>query len=317
VEIDGGRACLRRYDKDHLEGQAERILLAAHKLCLSPDCDAFSGILGVPNTHRFRELLFRVVDTLDHTGDLLELPFEGLLQPLKRSITRGNRHDDDGYALRRYVEQEAISRLLLDPSLFGVPAAWCRTEGVAEQLRAAASLWSQDSDDWTIGRTSLSPPCVASGARHLVATRLGRPDAVSLRQRCRCGDIEDVVAGDVVSTLAFGDSGGLGVDTAIGLQAYDNNTTMLFFSMVGMFQLPCGQPGAVEQPFSEADGDGLWRLVPSQFLVVRMRVGVRHALKMHACDSGCSIMDGIGMFHSSSNWWYLLGRKEGYPCRSG
>lgn len=120
-----------------------------------------------------------------------------------------------------------------------------------------------------------------------------------------------------MSILAFGDSGGLGVDTAIGLQAYDNNTTMLFFSMVGMFQLPCGQPGAVEQPFSEADGDGLRRLVPSQFLFVCMLVGFRHALKMHACDSGCSILDGIGMVHSSSNRWYLLGRKEGYPCRSG
>lgn len=108
VEPDGGRACLRRCDKDHLEVQAERILLAAHKLCLRADCDAFSGILDVPNTHRFRELLFPVVDTLDHTGDLLELPLEGFLHSIKRSITRGNRHDDDGYVLRRYVEQEAI-----------------------------------------------------------------------------------------------------------------------------------------------------------------------------------------------------------------
>ena len=44
VEPDGGRACLRRCDKDHLEVQAERILLAAHKLCLRADCDAVGGV---------------------------------------------------------------------------------------------------------------------------------------------------------------------------------------------------------------------------------------------------------------------------------
>jgi len=213
---------------------AERFLLAVHKLCFKPDCDALSGILDVPNTHRFRELLCRIVDTPDHIRALLELSLAGLHQPLKRSITRGNGHDDAGYALRRYVDQEAVSRLRLGTSLFGMPAAWCRTEGVAEQLRAAASLCSQDIDGWTIGRTSVSPLCVACGARHLVATLLSSPDGVSWRQRCRRGDAEHVVAGDAVSILAVGDSGGLMVDTTIGLQAYDNNTTVLFFSMVGI-----------------------------------------------------------------------------------
>lgn len=130
MELDGGRACSQRYKARPLEELGERFHFSFSKVCLLPDCDAFSGILDVPNTHRFRELLFKTVHALGHIRDSLELALEGFHQTLKRSIVRGNGHDDAAWAMSHYVEQETVSRLSLDASVFEGPRHWCTFPGV-------------------------------------------------------------------------------------------------------------------------------------------------------------------------------------------
>lgn len=105
VDLDGGYVCRQRYKNSPLEECGERFLLCVAKLCLRPDCDGFSGVLDFPNTHRFRELMLKTIQALGHLRDSLELPLEGFHQTQKRSIVRGNDHDDAARAMRRYVEQ--------------------------------------------------------------------------------------------------------------------------------------------------------------------------------------------------------------------
>lgn len=57
-------------------------------------CDSFSGTMDVPNTHHFHEMIGKTITALGHLRDSLELAPDGFVQQLKRSIARGNGHDD-------------------------------------------------------------------------------------------------------------------------------------------------------------------------------------------------------------------------------
>lgn len=57
-------------------------------------CDSFSGTMEVSNTHRFHELIRKTITALGHLRDSLELAPDGFVQQLKRSIARGNEHND-------------------------------------------------------------------------------------------------------------------------------------------------------------------------------------------------------------------------------
>lgn len=140
VDLDGERACRKRYDNKSLEKRGELFLMSVAKLWLLSDCDAFSGVFDVPNTHRFRERMFKTIHALGHLRDSLKLPLEGFHWTLKRSIVRGNGQDDAARAMRRYIEQEIVSRLRSDASVFGVPDSWTSFPGVREQIEAACPL---------------------------------------------------------------------------------------------------------------------------------------------------------------------------------
>lgn len=77
VDLDGWRACRKRYDNKSLEKRGELFLMSVAKLWLLSDCDAFSGVFDVPNTHRFRERMFKTIHALGHLRDSLKLPLEG------------------------------------------------------------------------------------------------------------------------------------------------------------------------------------------------------------------------------------------------
>lgn len=318
VELDGGRACRRRYDGKSLEERGERFLSSVAKLCVRPDCDAFSGILDVPNTHRFRELMIKTVHALGHIRDTLELPLEGFHQTLKRSIVRGNGHDDAERAMRRYIEQEIVSRLKSDASFFGVPEHWCTFPGVHEQLAAASPLWSRDSEYWVTGSTRLTGTVWEPA--QLLADRLLPPLAGTShdwRTYCSRGSSSDGVnIGDALAVLVASDSAAQVVDVAVGTAAYDNRSAVSFFRVGALLQMPCGKAAAFVSPFrTSADGDHML-LHENVCLFLPMQAGVRRAVALHACDAACK-PDARGMTsHSNGNRWSLLGRQEGYPSRS-
>ena len=318
VELDGGRTCRARYDTTRVQASAERFLRCVNELCRRPDCDRFSFILDVPNTHRFRELLHKTVDVIDAVRDILELPLESFHQPLKRSIVRGNGRSDASRAMSRYIEQEVVSRLRLDPNVLGVREDWCEAPGVRQQLRTASPLWSQDSDDWVIGRDTMPAGTVPDGAEQLAASMSHMLSPINWRSSCSRGGSERVAVGDAVAILTTGFAGGRSVDVAVGLLAYNNGAVVSFFRVCAFLRLPCGQAGAIVCPFVDHDEGGSWSLSASTFLFVRMQVGVRRALCLHACekDECCKTVDGE-MDHGDTNAWHVLGRQDGYPSRSG
>lgn len=315
VELDGGRACRQRYDSATLQQKAESFMVAVRKLCLRTDCDAFSGILDVPNTHRFQELMGRTIDALGHVRDSLELPLEGFHQQLKRSIVRGNGHDDALRAMRRYVEQEVASRLRLDSEAFGVPASWCNLLGIKEQLLATTPLWSQDSDDWCVGAPTLSSDDVSPAAKVLMNS-LVPGWSVSWRSRCTRGASESVAVRDTVAALVASDRGDRVVDIAVGQAAYDSEAKVSFFQVCAFLRMQSGQAAAVVHPFSASSGGGHRIVQRDKFQFLRMQVGVRRAVALHMCDSACTEDGHGGLVHSEVNAWRLLGRRDGYPARS-
>lgn len=315
VELDGGRACRRRYDSGSLEQKAESFMVAVRKLCLRTDCDAFSGTLDVPNTHRFKELMERTIEALGHVRDSLELPLEGFHQQLKRSIVRGNGHDDALRAMRRYVEQEVASRLRLDSLAFGVPAAWCSLHGIKEQLLATTPLWSHDSDSWCVGAPTLSSNDVPPAARALMDTLAPGWNA-SWRSRCARGASESASVRDALAVLVASDGGNRVVDVAVGAAAYSSSASVSFFQVCAFLSMQCGQAAAVVHPFKASSGGSHHFVQRDKFLFLRMQVGVRRAVALHMCDSGCAEDGRGGLVHSEANSWRLLGRRDGYPARS-
>jgi len=319
VELDGGRACRARYLTADMEAHAEGFLLAVNKLGIRPDCDIFSGILEVPNTHRFRELLFRTIEALDLIRDNLELPLEIFHQTLKRSIASGNGRDDAGHALQRYVEQEAVSQLLLDPSVLGVPAQWCLTQGSAQQLQAATPLWCQECDDWSIGRNTVAVCDVPLGAQRLVSDVLHHPDPeiILWRKRCSRTGSERAVIGDDVAVLTSSAGVSPLVDSAVGRAAYSNGAHVSFFRVCAFLKHPCGQDAAVVHPFPAIGSGGTRSLLMSKFLFLRMQVGTRRALSLQVCDALYGMSPTGGLLHSDRTEWRLLGRRYGFPSSSG
>lgn len=315
VELDGGRACRQRYDSTTLEYKAESFMVAVRKLCLRGDCDAFSGIMDVPNAHRFHELMGRTIEALGHVRDSLELPLEGFHQQLKRSIVRGNGHDDALRAMRRYVEQEVASRLSLDALAFGVPAAWCNVPGIKEQLLATNPLWSQNSDDWCVGAPTLSADDVPLPARTLLES-LSPGCSVSWRSRCARGPSESVSISEALTVLVASDGGNRVVDVAVGAAAYSNRAHVSYFRVCALLRMQCGQPAAVVHPFKMSAGGGQHSVQRDKFLFLRMQVGVRRAAALHVCDAVCAEDGRGGIVHSEGDSWRLLGRRDGYPARS-
>lgn len=317
VELDGAQACRRRYDRTALEEKGEHFLCAVSKMYLRPDCDGFSAILDVPNTHRFRELMLKTVHALGHIRDSLELPLEGFHQTLKRSIVRGNGHDGAARAMRRYAEQEVVSRLGSDASVFQVPQKWCTFRGVQDQINAASPLWSRDGEDRAAGSTRMSGD-VWEPAQMLAASLLAQlPDSAQhWRAYCSRGSSEGVNVGDALAVLVASDKGTQVVDAAVGAAAYDNRSVVSFFRVGALLRMPCGKCAAFVSPFLQsADGDHMV-LQEATCLLLVMQVGVRRAVALHACDAACK-PDARGvMLHGDCNRWNLLGTQTGYPSRS-
>lgn len=105
VDIDGGTACMSRYDSATLKTQADGFMLAVRRPCLRPDCDAFLSNMDVPNTHRFHEMMCRTIEALGHIRDSLKLPLKGFHQTLQRSTVRCNGQVDAVRSMWRYLEQ--------------------------------------------------------------------------------------------------------------------------------------------------------------------------------------------------------------------
>lgn len=317
VKWDGAQACRRRYDRGTLEEKGEHFHGPVSKMCLRPDCDGFSGILDVPNTHRFRELMLKTAHALGHIPGSLELPLEGLHQTLKRSIVRGSGHDDAARAMRRYAEQEVVSRLGSDASLFQVPQKWCTFPGVQDQINAASPLWSRDEEDWAVGSTRMSGD-VWEPEQMLTTSLLARlPDSVQdWRACCSRGSSEGVILGDALAVLVASDEGIQVLGAAVGAAAYDNRSVVSLFRVGALLRMPCGKCADFVSPFLQsADGDHMV-LQEATCLLLVMQVGVQRAVALHACDAACK-PDARGvMLHGDFNRWNLLGRQTGYPSRS-
>lgn len=316
AELDGGRACRARYKHTNLDQLSEAFLVAVSKLCVRPDCDAFSSVNEAPNTDRFRDLMVRIVQALRHIRDSLELPLESLYQTLKRSIVRGNGDDDAGRAMSRYVDQEAVSRLSLDADVFGVPVQWYTFSGIRELLKAAAPLWTEESNDWACAPGTLAADSVPLCAQALADEVLSGV-SFEWKRRCLRGASEAVAVGDSLASLVVASSPwGNVVPVATGSEAYGNDACVFFFYVCALVCLPCGQVAAIIQPYEQCTGRAECWARQDSLGMLRMQVGVRRAAALHSCDAACVTREHGGLSHGPLNRWHLLGRCDGYPSRS-
>lgn len=313
LDMDGETACRARLSTADLQSKAEEFFSLVHAACLREDAavKAFGMMLDTPNLHRLRELVDHVIPALLHIRHAQELLFENAHQPLKRAVLSGNGRADARRAMARYVHDELAARLRLDFTFFQVPPAWIGHAGVSSCLSHARPLWSKAGAVWrcttgALPQASLHPSVVRIGqARSDPASRI--------RWRCRASrsSTERMQVNDAVSVRVVEISSTITVQEARAI----GNGMMAYFQVIAFFTTRAGTPSAVVHPFIPIGGRR-HRVATDIFLYLALSPGVRRALVLHDCQLSCQI-SATEVSHTSTNVWFLFGRRHGYPARSG
>jgi len=316
LELDGEAACLRRdEDTAAVTRGVSEFLAAFRAMCLRPDCAVILEVVDVPNIHRMSEVVQHTLPVMGHVRDTMEMLFEGTHKEAKHAIRTGNGRDDSLRAMTVMVDHEIISRIALDPTVFGVPRAWLEHRSLRHLFRQALPLWTMPSPFWTVGpRLDERVPTEASD---VLSACLPPGSSVSWRLRCRRGTADKVAVGDAVAVLVVSDAGMDVVDVVRSGDERMPGVHVSFFRVVGLFTSPACCVGAVVRPFQAVDGAGFHAVDATRALLLRFGPSVRRALALHNCTDDCQATATGRVVHGDMNVWTLYGRRQGYPPRSG
>lgn len=317
VELDGEAACRSRAGAEELRISGDKFFKPVCSTCLRGDTAALGRSVDKPNLHRLRELLDHAVPALQYIRHAQELLFENAHEPVKRAITTGNGWDDAGRAMERVRQCELASRLLAQPSFFGVPSDWLEHAGVRAALSKANALWSQSSGPWKTCGGRLVNALVPAAGRELVLTRFGSSFMVRWEGRAsRSGSGEKVQIADALAVLVLPSEWLMAVNVARGADSGNPLASVAFFSLAAVLTTPRGTCAAVVHPFQPIANSADVSVDVGRVMYLPLDVSVRRALVLHSCQHGClSLRSAVG--HSDTNRWRVLGRADGYPSRHG
>lgn len=315
AELDGVAACRARKVPGGLSTKVDTFLEAVTAVCLRNDCVVLRTAIDVPNLHRLRELAAVVEGGLGHVRHFMELALESAHQPMKRAMVNGNGHDDAGRAMRRMQQAEMVSRIATDASFFNLPQSWTSSPGISDALLCSPLLHSLPSGSWRVCGSIMDPAHLPLEARALAAQFRPEQAHCVWSTRVSRGNGQSLSTGDTVCVLTSGAAGRMCVNVA-GVRR-GTAQTVAFFFIVGVFSGTSG-PNAIVSPYESNGESGVFRLAVGVYKFLKLHDTVRRALALHRCGENCfKSMDECGMRHNSDNAWYLIGRREGYPFRSG
>lgn len=313
LKLHGLAACAARLSPSNMQKTAERFFLLIQAACLREDAAvmAFGMMLDTLNLHRLREVVGHVISALLRIRNAQELLVENAHQPLKRAVLSGNGRADARRAMKRYVHQELVPRIVLDFRFFHIPCDWIKHAGVSACLSHARKLWSQASAVWRC-TTGAHP----EANLHPCVVRLGEfPSDPAFRIRWRwrasCGGSERLQVNDAVCVRVAGGPALYFVYEACAA----GGGTVAHFQIVAFFTSRSGSPSAVVNPFFSMGGRR-HRVAQDRYLYLAVSPVVRRALALHDCQSECQI-SATAVSHTSTNVWLLYGRQDGYPGRNG
>lgn len=315
VDLDGVACCRERKDVGALTSKVTAFLTACQTTFLGNDCIILKTAVDAPNLHRVRELAV-VLDTgLGHATHCMELSLESAHQPMKRAISRGNGHDVAGRAMRRMQQMDMMARIASSAVPFRIPRAWMLHPGIVASIQCVAKLHSATTGSWAVAGSAGLSSLVADAAVALAAQFLPASAACVWRKRATRGLGRTLSRGDTIGVLTSGGAGRVCVDVASSRRGPQERVR--FFFLEGIFEGTTGA-SAIVSPYDYDEGSNVYRRVSDKYQILRLEVSVRRALALHCCGSGCRpSMRTYGVTHSQDNVCYILGRRDGYPARSG
>lgn len=315
ADLDGVAACRARKVPGGFATKVDRFLEAVTSVCLRNDCMVLKTAMDVPNLHRLRELAAVVEGGLGHVRHFMELALESAHQPMKRAMVKGNGHDDAGRAMRRMQQAEMVSRLATDASFFDLPESWTSFPGISDALSCSPVLHSAASSSWWVCGSIMDPSHIPVDARALAAQFRPEQAPCVWSSRVSRGQGQSLSTGDTVCVLTSGGAGRRCVNVA-GVRRGTVQEVSFFF-IVGVFAGTSG-PNAIVSPYESSSECGVHCRVGGVYKFLKLQRTVRRALALHRCGQQCLVStDECGMRHNDDNAWYLIGRREGYPFRSG
>lgn len=315
AELDGVDCCRERKVVGVLTSKVNRFLTSCHAIFLRDDCRILKKAMDVPNLHRLRELAVVLETEIGHAAHCMELALESAHQPMKRAIQRGNGHDDAGRAMRRMQQTELLSRIASSAAFFKIPSSWTSHPGVDSALRCCATLHSATTCCWATGGSTVDACNLPAAASSLAAHFLPAKTPCVWRSRATRGSGRSISAGDTVCVLTSGGVGRLCVNVASSRRG--SAESVRFFLLVGIFEGSSGA-NAIVSPYTQAEENDVRRRVGDTYQFLKLGGSVRRALALHCCGDGCGpSTSSYGVTHTQENAWYVLGRRDGYPARSG
>lgn len=315
AELDGVACCMERKVVGILTSKVDSFLAACHTICLRSDCRILKTAIDVPNLHRLRELAVVLETELGHAAHCMELALESAHQPMKRAIQKGNGHDDAGRAMRRMQQMELLSRIASSAAPFNIPSSWMSHPGVSSALHCSRALHSAATSCWATHGSTVDASKLPAGASALAAHFLPAKAAGVWRSRATRGSGGSISTGDTVCVLTSGGAGRLCVNVAASRRGTVQQVK--YFFVVGIFEGSSGA-NAVVSPYTYDRESHVYRREGATYQFLKLGVTVRRALALHCCGDGCGpSTTSYGVTHSQENSWYVLGRRDGYPSRSG
>lgn len=315
ADLDGVAACRARKVRGGLAAKVDQLLEAVTTVCMRNDCGVLKTAIDVPNLHRLRELAAVVEGGLGHVRHFMELALESAHQPMKRAMVKGNGHDDAGRAMRRMQQAEMVSRIAMDASFFNLPKSWTSCPGISDALSCSPALHSVSGSSWRLCGSLVDPARIPLEAQALAAQFLPEQARCVWSSRVSRGHGQSLSMGDTVCVLTSGGAGRRCVNVA-GVRR-GAVQAVAFFIIVGVFAGSSG-PNAIVSPYESIGESGVYCRVSGVYKFLKLYDTVRRALALHRCGEQCvGSADECGMRHNDGNAWYLIGRREGYPFRSG
>lgn len=315
MELDGVETCRERKVVGVLTSKVSGFLTACHTIFLRSDCRVIKAAMDVPNLHRLRELAVVLDSEVGHAAHCMELALESAHQPMKRAIQKGNGHDDAGRAMRRMQQMELLSRINSDAAPFNIPSSWMSHPGVASALQCSTALHSAASRCWSTHGRTLDARELPAAATSLAAQFLPSNAPCVWHARAARGRGHSLSMGDTVCVLTSGGDGRLCVNVASARRGAVQRVS--YFLLIGIFE-GSGGANAIVSPYTYDRQNRVHRRVGDRYQFLKLSMTVRRALALHCCGDGCApSTSSYGVTHSPDNSWYLLGRRDGYPSRSG
>lgn len=315
VDLDGVASCRERKVVGVLTTKVNEFLAACHTIFLRSDCRILKTAMDVPNLHRLRELAVVLETEVGHAAHCMELALESAHQPMKRAIQKSNGHDDAARAMRRMQQMELLSRITSNAAFFNIPSSWMSHPGVSSSLQCSTALHSAATRCWATHGSTRDPSELPAAATALAAHFLPSNAPCVWRGRAARGCGRSLSIGDSVCVLTSGGVGRLYVNVASARRRLAQHVG--FFLLIGIFEGSTGA-NAIVSPYTYDSERSVHRRVGDKYQFLKLDMTVRRALALHCCSDDCGpSSSSYGMTHSQENSWYLLGRRDGYPSRSG